>query len=36
MTENEMDWACGKKGNAYRILAGKHEGNRPLRRNRHR
>lgn len=27
-----MDWACGKKGNAYKVLVGKHKGNRPLRR----
>jgi hypothetical protein len=26
MKENEMDWACGKKRNSYRVLVGKHEG----------
>jgi len=35
MKENEMEWACGKKGNSYRVLVGKHEGKRLLRINRH-
>jgi hypothetical protein len=33
MMKNEMGWACstnGEKRNAYKILAGKPEGKRPL------